>query len=304
MMRMPHSSSASGILGVSTVAKGNRRVRNASSASSSSSLAPEVATMTGSTTSCAGRCVSIASATAWMTFAFASIPSLTAPMRKSSKQASICARRKPISGTWTAVTPRVFCAVSAAIAERPCTPCAAKVFRSAWIPAPPPESEPAMVSAQTGRAGPPWSDMRAFCPKLASARCRLMDDRLGQPQRAFEIRGEVQFGRLFLEPHPGDDPVGLFLQSGNDQHDALAMAAMGELLQRVHAAGIDHRHQPHAQDEYLRWLQELVQQVVQAVRGAEEQRAADLVHLDALRQHRALIEVSAARVVVVADLVV
>src|SRR3970282_695901 len=36
-------------------------------------------------------------------------------------------------------------------AEARCTPCAAKVFRSAWMPAPPPESEPAMVRALTGR---------------------------------------------------------------------------------------------------------------------------------------------------------
>ena len=47
----------------------------------------------------------------------------------------------------TAVTSRVFWAVIAVIAEVPCTPQAAKAFRSAWIPAPPPESEPAIVSA-------------------------------------------------------------------------------------------------------------------------------------------------------------
>src|SRR5690606_20361074 len=47
-------------------------------------------------------------------------------------------------------TPRVCCAVSAVIAERPWTPWAAKVLRSAWMPAPPPESEPAMVSAEMG----------------------------------------------------------------------------------------------------------------------------------------------------------
>ncbi len=45
------------------------------------------------------------------------------------------------------LTPRVFCAVSAVITEAPKTPSAAKVFRSAWMPAPPDESEPAMVSA-------------------------------------------------------------------------------------------------------------------------------------------------------------
>ena len=45
----------------------------------------------------------------------------------------------------TAVTPTVFCAVSATIALMPWQPAAAKAFRSAWIPAPPPESEPAIV---------------------------------------------------------------------------------------------------------------------------------------------------------------
>ena len=48
---------------------------------------------------------------------------------------------------WIEVTPTVFCAVSATIAEAPCTPQRANAFRSAWIPAPPPESEPAIVSA-------------------------------------------------------------------------------------------------------------------------------------------------------------
>jgi len=45
----------------------------------------------------------------------------------------------------TAVTPVVFCAVNATIALMPWQPAAAKAFRSAWIPAPPPESDPAIV---------------------------------------------------------------------------------------------------------------------------------------------------------------
>ena len=45
---------------------------------------------------------------------------------------------------WTPVTPTVFCAVSAVIAVMPWTPQRANAFRSAWIPAPPPESEPAI----------------------------------------------------------------------------------------------------------------------------------------------------------------
>src|SRR5437764_4988798 len=46
-----------------------------------------------------------------------------------------------------AVTVTVFWAVIVVTAEVPCTPSAAKVLRSAWMPAPPLESEPAMVSA-------------------------------------------------------------------------------------------------------------------------------------------------------------
>ena len=46
-----------------------------------------------------------------------------------------------------AVTAVVFCAVSATSTDMPCAPAAAKAFRSAWIPAPPPESEVAIVSA-------------------------------------------------------------------------------------------------------------------------------------------------------------
>ena len=50
-------------------------------------------------------------------------------------------------------TPRtsaVFCAVTAVTTLVPNTPRAAKVFRSAWSPAPPPESEPAIVMATGG----------------------------------------------------------------------------------------------------------------------------------------------------------
>ena len=46
-------------------------------------------------------------------------------------------------------TPQVFCAVSAVMAVMPKQPSAAIVFRSAWMPAPPPLSEPAMDSTRT-----------------------------------------------------------------------------------------------------------------------------------------------------------
>ena len=60
-----------------------------------------------------------------------------------------------ISGgiAWTAVTPTVFWAVIAVIAVMPWTPQAANAFRSAWMPAPPPESEPAMDRTRGMRSG-------------------------------------------------------------------------------------------------------------------------------------------------------
>ena len=55
---------------------------------------------------------------------------------------------------WIALTPTVFWAVIAVIAVMPCTPQRANAFRSACMPAPPPESEPAMLSAVRVRADP------------------------------------------------------------------------------------------------------------------------------------------------------
>ena len=51
------------------------------------------------------------------------------------------------------VTSRVFCAVTAVMTDVPYTPYAAKVLRSAWMPAPPPESLPAMVIARATGVG-------------------------------------------------------------------------------------------------------------------------------------------------------
>src|SRR2546429_3087617 len=53
----------------------------------------------------------------------------------------------------TASTPTVLCAVTAVIAVIPWTPARANAFRSAWMPAPPPESDPAIDSAVGGLFG-------------------------------------------------------------------------------------------------------------------------------------------------------
>src|SRR3954453_7715926 len=75
------------------------------------------------------------------------MPILTASTPMSSATARTCSTMNSPGTGWIAVTPTVFCAVSAVIAVIPCTPQRANALRSAWIPAPPPESEPAMESA-------------------------------------------------------------------------------------------------------------------------------------------------------------
>ena len=77
----------------------------------------------------------------------ASMPVLVAETVMSEATASICARTSAGESAAHAVTATEFWAVMAVMAQVPCRPWAAKVRRSAWIPAPPPESEPAMVSA-------------------------------------------------------------------------------------------------------------------------------------------------------------
>ena len=81
--------------------------------------------------------------------------------------ASICAVTMSAATADTAVTPTVFWAVMAVMALVPYTPSAANVFRSAWMPAPPPESLPAIVS--DGR-------MRHHGATMRSATVRLAED--------------------------------------------------------------------------------------------------------------------------------
>src|SRR4029078_1560578 len=77
----------------------------------------------------------------------ASMPLFTAPGERSVATASICLRTSSTGTASHALTPTGFCAVIAVIAEVQNTPNWWKVLRSAWIPAPPPESEPAIVRA-------------------------------------------------------------------------------------------------------------------------------------------------------------
>ena len=84
-----------------------------------------------------------------MTVREKSIPVFAASTPMSSKTASSCARMKSGGSSWTAVTAdRVLRGERDDGADVPCTPAAANAFRSAWMPAPPPESDVAIVNAR------------------------------------------------------------------------------------------------------------------------------------------------------------
>jgi len=82
------------------------------------------------------------------------MPVLAARTSKSPRTARSCFRISATGIGKIESTERVFWAVTHVITEVPWTPTDAKDFRSAWIPAPPPESLPAIVRAV--RTGAPW----------------------------------------------------------------------------------------------------------------------------------------------------
>ncbi len=136
-----------------TVASGSSSSTIAWRAASSSSTAPDSATITGSITTGASPTYSSASRTARTVSAVPSIPILTASTPMSSATARTCATISSDGTWWIASTPTVLCAVTAVSAVIPWTPQRANAFRSAWIPAPPPESEPAIERTAGMRSG-------------------------------------------------------------------------------------------------------------------------------------------------------
>ena len=105
---------------------------------------PLVATMTGSNT--IGTVSRFRySATALAVSAEPIMPIFTASTPMSRTTASIWAITMSVGIRCTASTPSVFCAVTAVIAVIACAPSIVAVLISAWIPAPPPESEPATI---------------------------------------------------------------------------------------------------------------------------------------------------------------
>ena len=113
------SAAASGRFGVTTSARGISTRLSTSIASGASSLSPEVAIMTGSSTTWLCRQRSRPAAMVSMTPRWDTMPILTALTSRSEKTASIWAATNSAGTSWIAVTPLVFCAVKAVITEAP-----------------------------------------------------------------------------------------------------------------------------------------------------------------------------------------
>ena len=144
---MPASAPASWRFGVTTVASGSISLTSAARASGSSSESPDLAIMTGSSTTCPCASARSRPATSAMIGAVESMPIFTASAPKSDSTESSCLPTNAGGRLKTPWTPTEFCAVTAVSTLMPKTRNAENVLRSAWMPAPPPESDPAMVSA-------------------------------------------------------------------------------------------------------------------------------------------------------------
>ena len=144
---MPASAPASWRFGVTTYASGSSSLLSASRAEGSSSGSPDFAIMTGSSTIGAWPNAPSRRATSATIGAVESMPTFTASAPKSASTDSSCAPTNSGGRLYTPWTPTEFCAVTAVMTDMPKTRKAEKVLRSAWMPAPPPESDPATVSA-------------------------------------------------------------------------------------------------------------------------------------------------------------
>ena len=144
---IPDRISASGMLGVIRSASGKNSLTSVPIAPSSISFAPLVATMTGSTTMfLALYCLSF-SAIVCIRAELETIPIFTASGKMSVNTASSSFARNSGVTSMMSVTPVVFCAVRAVTALIAYTLLASIVLISAWIPAPPQESLPAIDNA-------------------------------------------------------------------------------------------------------------------------------------------------------------
>src|SRR5437660_3138401 len=146
----PASAAASSRLGVTTRASGKSSATRAAWASTARSRVPLVETSTGSMTSWWRPQEPTAAATSRIVAAETSMPVLAAATTTSAQTWRICSPTKAAATSWMPEMPRGFWEDTAVTALVPWTPRARKHARSAWMPAPPPESDPAIVRATGG----------------------------------------------------------------------------------------------------------------------------------------------------------
>ena len=158
--------------------------------------------MTGSYTTFRNPWRSSTLATARTMRAFGNMPILTAEIRTSARTDSICASTMAAETAATRCTAAEFWAVTAVTAVQPYTRRAAKVLRSAWMPAPALLSEPATASTFGTEAKPPAGMGAAAI----------------EPLHAFRTSARASFGVL-CAPMSIDLPYLLFF---GDAHDDLA----------------------------------------------------------------------------------
>ena len=144
---MPAIRSASSRLGVNKSHIGISSRHNASMALSSISWQPEVEIITGSRMMFLASCFFKHSAITPIIDSLTHIPIFIESGRMSSKMASNSMRKCSTGVGKTSLTALVFCAVRAVIIDIPYTPSAENVFKSACTPAPPLQSDPAIVNA-------------------------------------------------------------------------------------------------------------------------------------------------------------
>jgi hypothetical protein len=121
-----------------------QRSPSAASASAVSSRSPLVATITGSTTSTGTGWARRYPVTVRVISAVPSMPIFTPSTVTSSNTASSCSVRKATSGVWMLRTPWVFWATRAVTTVIAKPPASETALMSAWMPAPPVGSVPAM----------------------------------------------------------------------------------------------------------------------------------------------------------------
>src|SRR3972149_660666 len=182
------------------------------------------------------------------------MPVFAAATSKSSRMASSWCPTSRAGRGKTERTDCVFCAVTQVRTLHPGTPSAAKDFRSAWIPAPPPESLPAMVSAlltrainrltQTSRRAPPRQSTGA--PRPWSHDSREPPAPEASPGGAAEGREDDQRRG---DEHPEEDAAGGCRRTGGeldspDVPDAPRRHVAEHLARVIALPGDAERHVP------------------------------------------------------------